>query len=139
MRFLTIILLFNLSSATNFESTGNNWISMEKNEKLFFLEGFFVSQITLNKYLQDAIKYDSSGDPYWQKPFVLVMYEQNLKEFSSSKIGINTIKISDYLDAFYQDSQNIKIPIVEAIRIISLRADGNNERADWFILKNLQN
>ena len=139
MRFLTIILLFNLSSATNFESTGNNWISMKKNEKLFFLEGFFVSQITLNKYLQDAIKYDSSGDPYWQKPFVLVMYEQNLKEFSSSKIGINTIKISDYLDAFYQDSQNIKIPIVEAIRIISLRADGNNERAGWFILKNLQN
>ena len=139
MRFLTIILLFNLSSATNFESTGNNWISMKKNEKLFFLEGFFVSQITLNKYLQDAIKYDSSGDPYWQKPFVLVMYEQNLKEFSSSKIGINTIKISDYLDAFYQDSKNIKIPIVEAIRIISLRADGNNERADWFILKNLQN
>ena len=139
MRFLTIILLFNLSSATNFESTGNNWISMKKNEKLFFLEGFFVSQITLNKYLQDAIKYDSSGDPYWQKPFVLVMYEQNLKEFSSSKIGTNTTKISDYLDAFYQDSQNIKIPIVEAIRIISLRADGNNERADWFILKNLQN
>ena len=139
MRFLIIILLFNLTSATNFESTGNNWISMKKNEKLLFLEGFFVSQITLNKYLQDAVKYDSSGDPYWQKPFVLVMYEQNLKEFSSSKIGIDTIKISDYLDAFYQDSQNMKIPLVEAIRIISLRADGNIERADWFTLKNLQN
>ena len=69
-------------------------------------------------------------------PFVIVMYEENLKEFTSEKIGINVDELSSRLDAFFQENENKNISIMESIRIISLRADGDTERADWFLLQN---
>ena len=137
---IPIIFLINLIfSNFNNNIIGEDWKVFQKSEKEMFLKGFFSSQYTLNEHLENAIKYDSAGDPYWQKPFVLVMYEQNLKEFSSINIGLNIIEISDRLDAFYQNQENINISIVEGIRIICLRADGQIERADWFVLQNRRN
>ena len=138
--FISIIFLFStIFSNVNNDIIGNDWQVWKKSEKDTFLKGFFSSQYTLNQHLEDAIKYDSAGDPYWQKPFVLVMYEQNLKEFSSIKIGLNILEMTDRLDAFYQNQENISIPVIEAIRIICLRADGKIERADWFLLQNRRN
>ncbi|MAJ43859.1 MAG: hypothetical protein CMF96_03815 [Candidatus Marinimicrobia bacterium] len=133
--FLISIVFSNLNSKV----IGDEWQTWGKNEKEVFLNGFYSSLHTLNKYLEDAIKFDSAGDPYWEKPFVLVMYEQNLKEFSSIKIGPYMSEIIDRLDAFYQKQENIDIPVIEAIRIICLRADGQIERADWFVLQNRRN
>ena len=104
-----------------------------------FLKGFYSSQLILNNHLKNAIQYESDGDPYWKKPFVLVIYEQNMKEFTSVKIGINTDELSDRLDAFYGELDNKIITVIEAIRIVCLRADGDNERADWLVLKSRRN
>ena len=62
-----------------------------------------------------------------------------MKEFTSVKIGINTGELSGRLDAFYGDSDNKIIAVMEAIRIICLRADGNIDRADWFVLQSRRN
>ena len=134
-----IILLIIINSFVFSEINGNTWENWSKIEKDSFLKGFYSSQRTLNNHLKNAIKFDSSGDPYWQKPFVLVMYEENLKEFVSVKMGINIDELGIRLDEFYSDSQNEIIPVIESIRIICLRADGDNERAEWFILQSLKN
>ena len=67
------------------------------------------------------------------------MYEQNMKEFTSVKMGINIDELSGRLDAFFQDVDNKNISIMESIRIISLRAEGDIERADWFLLQSRRN
>ena len=47
--------------------------------------------------------------------------------------------MSDRLGAFYENTENVKIPVIEAIRIICLRADGENERAEWFVMQSRRN
>jgi len=137
--FSILFLISSIYSNVNNEINGEDWNNWKHGEKEVFLKGFYSSQFTLNNHLEKAIKYDSAGDPYWQKPFVLVMYEQNLKEFMSVKVGINVPEMSDRLGAFYENIENIKIPVIEAIRIICLRADGENERAEWFVMQSRRN
>lgn len=138
-----LIILFIITgfvfSGFNNNLSGNDWGNWSKNEKSTFLKGFYSSQLTLNNHLKNAIKYESAGDPYWQKPFVIVMYEQNLKEFTSIKMGINIDELSGRLDAFFQDVENKNISIMESIRIISLRVEGDIERSDWFLLQSRRN
>ena len=139
-RIITLLLLCGfVFSGINNDINGNVWANWSNSEKDSFLKGFYSSQLTLNNHLKNAIQYDSAGDPYWKKPFVLVMYEQNMKEFTSVKMGINTYELSGRLDAFYGDSDNKIIAVMEAIRIICLRADGDIERADWFVLLSRRN
>ena len=139
-RIITLLLLCGfVFSEINNDINGNVWANWSNSEKDSFLKGFYSSQLTLNNHLKNAIQYESAGDPYWKKPFVLVMYEQNMKEFTSVKMGINTYELSDRLDAFYGDLDNKIIAVIEAIRIICLRADGDNERADWFVLQSRRN
>ena len=139
-RIITLLLLCGfVFSGINNDINGNVWANWSNGEKDSFLKGFYSSQLTLNNHLKNAIQYDSAGDPYWQKPFVLVMYEQNMKEFISVKMGINIVELGGRLDAFYGDSDNKIIAVMEAIRIICLRADGDIERADWFVLKSRRN
>ena len=136
---LIIVLFSSIFSNVNNEINGNDWQMWKQGEKEVFLKGFYSSHFTLNSHLENAIKYDSAGDPYWQKPFVLVMYEQNLKEFMSVKIGLNVPEMSNRLVAFYENVENMKIPVIDAIRIICLRADGENERAEWFVMQSRRN
>jgi hypothetical protein len=137
--YMSLIIFSMIFSGINNDINGNDWQEWKSGEKEVFLKGFYSSQFTLNNHLEDAIKYDSAGDPYWQKPFSVVMYEQNLKEFMSVKIGLNVAEMSNRIGAFYGNFENKRIPIIEAIRIICLRADGNIERADWFVLQNRRN
>ena len=135
-RIITLLFLCGfVFSGINNDINGNVWANWSNGEKDSFLKGFYSSQLILNNHLKNAIQYDSGGDPYWEKPFVLVIYEQNMKEFTSVKMGINTGELSGRLDAFYGDSDNKIIEVIEAIRIVCLRADGDNERADWFVLQ----
>ena len=139
-RIITLLFLCGfVFSGINNDINGNVWANWSNGEKDSFLKGFYSSQLTLNNHLKNAIQYDSSGDPYWKKPFVLVMYEQNMKEFTSVKMGINIGELGGRLDAFYGDSDNKIIAVIEAIRIICLRADGDIERADWFVLQSRRN
>ena len=139
-RIITLLFLWGfVFSGINNDINGNvlaNWSNCEKDS---FLKGFYSSQLALNNHLKNAIQYDSAGDPYWKKPFVLVMYEQYMKEFTSVKMGINIVELGGRLDAFYGDSDNKIIAVMEAIRIICLRADGNIDRADWFVLQSRRN
>ena len=139
-RIITLLLLCGfVFSGINNDINGNVWANWSNGEKDSFLKGFYSSQLALNNHLKNAIQYDSEGDPYWKKPFVLVIYEQNMKEFTSVNMGINIGELIGRLNAFYGDSENKIIAVMEAIRIICLRADGDIERADWFVLQSRRN
>ena len=40
-----------------------------------------------------------------------------------------------HMDAFYTNSDNYNIPIMEALRIVSLIQDGDNQKANLRLLK----
>ena len=43
--------------------------------------------------------------------------------------------VADAMDALYSNFDNGAIPILEAIRIVSLSQDGKTEKADIYLLK----
>ena len=104
--YLLFMLIFLNAMDFNNNFSGYIWSEWSDVKKESFLSGFLSSQLILNQHLKEAVRYDKAGNPYWQKPFVLVMYEENLKEFISVKMGINIDELGVRLDEFYSDSQN---------------------------------
>ena len=66
--------------------------------------------------------------------------EQDLKKITqeidqAKKAGYDVSVIAKALDAFYSNYDNIQIPLLEALRIVSLAQDSKTEKADLYLLK----
>lgn len=140
MRFLFIFSMVITLNAVDFNTnfSGHTWSEWNEMKKESFLSGFFSSQVILDQHLKEAIRYDKAGNPYWQKPFVVVMYERDLTEYSSVKVGFDVSEFRSRIDMFYEEDSNLLILLADAIRIVCLRADGEIERADWFVFQGRQ-
>ena len=58
-----------------------------------------------------------------------------INEHRSKKAGYDVSVIAKALDAFYSNYDNIQIPLLEALRIVSLAQDSKTEKADLYLLK----
>ena len=56
-------------------------------------------------------------------------------EYRSEEAGYNLKIIVMHMNAFYSNSDNIKIPILEAMRIVSLMQDGYRDKANIRLLQ----
>ena len=54
---------------------------------------------------------------------------------AQKKPGYDVSVIAKALDAFYSNYDNMLIPLLEALRIVSLAQDGKTEKADLYLLK----
>ena len=136
--YLLFMLIFLNAMDFNNNFSGYIWSEWSDVKKESFLSGFLSSQLILDQHLKEAVRYDKAGNPYWQKPFVIVMYEKDLSEYSSVKVGFDFKELKNRIDMFYDEEKNLSILLVDAIRIVCLRADGDIERADWFVFQSRQ-
>ena len=56
-------------------------------------------------------------------------------EYLAKEVGYNLKIISLHIDAFYSNSDNYKIPTMEAIRVVSLMQDGEAKKANSLLLQ----
>ncbi|MGY8780917.1 MAG: hypothetical protein ACKVJJ_04560, partial [Fidelibacterota bacterium] len=56
-------------------------------------------------------------------------------EHRSQEAGYEVDVVAKGLDAFYSNYDNTAIPLLEALRIVSLTQDGKTEKADLYLLK----
>ena len=56
-------------------------------------------------------------------------------EYLANEIGYNLKIIALHMDAFYSNSDNLNIPVMEALRIVSLMQDGENRTANTRLLR----
>ena len=66
------------------------------------------------------VKKQYNQDPNWVEPYFIERFYEILDEHRSKKIGYNVDIIAYAMDAFYSNYDNGSIPILEAIRIVSL-------------------
>lgn len=140
MKILTIFSMVMVLHAVDFNTnfSGHTWSEWDETKKDSFISGFLSSQVILDQHLKEVIRYDKAGNPYWQKPFVVVMYEKDLSEYTSVKVGFDVPELRHRIDVFYDEDTNLSILVADAIRIVCLRADGDIERADWFVFQSRQ-
>ena len=66
----------------------------------------------------------------WVQPYYIERYYEILDEYRSEKVGYDLSLIASHMDAFYSNSDNFNIPVMDALRVVSLVQDNENKRAN---------
>ena len=71
----------------------------------------------------------------WVEPYYIRRFYDIADEYRSNEVGYNLKIIAMHMDAFYTNSDNSRIPVMESLRIVSLIQDGERDRANLRLLK----
>ena len=111
------------------------WNQYDKDQKIAFINGAYgaISKIKSHHKLEvkkQYLNYKNLVQPYYIERF----YEIS-DEYISEKVGYDLSLIASHMDAFYSNSDNLKIPVMEALRVVSLVQDNENKKANIRLLR----
>ena len=75
------------------------------------------------------------NDDNWIEPYYIQRFYDVSDEYLSKDVGYNLKIIALHMDAFYTNSDNYYIPVLEALRIVSLVQDGDKKNANIRLLR----
>ena len=116
-------------------SPAKYWESLEIKEKVAFINGVYAAGAKLKFHHKQEVKKQFNQDPNWVEPYYIERFYEIIDEHRAKKAGYQVNLIAHALDAFYSNYDNTAIPLLEAVRIVSLAQDGNTEKADLYLLK----
>ena len=111
------------------------WESLVNNEKAAFINGVYATGAKLKYHHKQEINKQYNQNPSWVEPYFVERFYEIIDEHRSRKAGYDVSVIAKALNAFYSNYDNIQIPLLEALRIVSLAQDGKTEKADLYLLK----
>ena len=139
---IKIIFIWVLTLTTTF---GQNltpaefWIGYTQEEKIAFINGVYGTVSKLKSHHKTEVKKQYMHDDNWVEPYYIERFYQISDEYLANEIGYNLKIIALHMDAFYSNSDNLNIPVMEALRIVSLMQDGENRTANTRLLRAQQN
>ncbi len=135
-----LITLFIFSIVSQYVSAqqktpADYWLSLSKEEKLTFVNGAYAMASRLKTHHKVEVQKQYKGNPTFIEPYYIERYYEIIDEHLSTEVGRNLSLITGSMDALYANSDNVKIPLTEAIRIVSLAQDGERKKGDLLLLK----
>lgn len=132
---MLIFLLIFTSLPAQQKTPADYWMSLSQKEKLTFVNGAYAMASRLKSHHKVEVKKHYAGDLSFFEPYYIERYYEIIDEHLSTEVGRNLSLITGSLDALYANSDNAKIPLTEAIRIVSLAQDGERKKGDLILLK----
>ena len=117
------------------ESPSSFWISLSNKEKISFINGTYSALSVLKKKHKDEVAKQYLHDKNWIQPYYIDRYYSIIDEYHSEQVGYDLKIIALHVDALYANSDNLNIPIMEAIKVVSLMQDGDREKANLRLLQ----
>jgi len=111
------------------------WGNLSVEEKVSFVNGVYSAISLLKKHHEHEVYRQHKHDPNWSQPYYIERYYNIIDEYQSETVGYDLRVIALHMDALYANYDNRKIPIMEALRIVSLSQDGDRSRADLKLLQ----
>ena len=111
------------------------WISLSNKEKISFINGTYSTLSVLKKKHKDEVAKQYLNDKNWIQPYYIDRYYSIIDEYYSEQVGYDLKIIALHMDALYANSDNLNIPIMEAIKVVSLMQDGEREKANLRLLQ----
>ena len=111
------------------------WQSLEMKEKVAFINGVYSGGAKLKYHHKQEVKKQYNQDPSWVEPYYVERFYEIIDEHRSKKAGYDVELIAKALDALYSNYDNTEIPLLEALRIVSLAQDEKTDKADLYLLK----
>ena len=135
--FLIIFLLVQISFSQSKvkQSPSSFWISLSNKEKISFINGTYSALSVLKKKHKDEVAKQYLHDKNWIQPYYIDRYYSIIDEYHSEQVGYDLKIIALHVDALYANSDNLNIPIMEAIKVVSLMQDGDREKANLRLLQ----
>ena len=140
MRKIYIIWLLICSMTLNSQSPSLNlpsefWLDLTEPEKLSFVNGAYGAISLLKKSHRDEVAKQYLHDKNWIQPYYIERFYNIADEYVSEETGYNLSIIILHMDALYANSDNQKIPVLEAMRVVSLMQDGLSDKANLRLLQ----
>lgn len=117
------------------QSPSSFWISLSNKEKISFINGTYSALSVLKKKHKDEVAKQYLHDKNWIQPYYIDRYYSIIDEYYSEQVGYDLKIIALHMDALYANSDNLNIPIMEAIKVVSLMQDGDREKANLRLLQ----
>ena len=135
--FFIIFLLVQISFSQSEikQSPSSFWISLSNKEKISFINGAYSALSVLKKKHKDEVAKQYLHDKNWIQPYYIDRYYSLIDEYHSEQVGYDLKIIALHMDALYANSDNLNIPIMEAIKVVSLMQDGDREKANLRLLQ----
>ena len=117
------------------QSPSSFWISLSNKEKISFINGTYTALSVLKKKHKDEVAKQYLHDKNWIQPYYIDRYYSIIDEYHSEQVGYDLKIIALHVDALYANFDNLNIPIMEAIKVVSLMQDGDREKANLRLLQ----
>ena len=111
------------------------WSSLSDPEKISFVNGAYGAISALKKSHKDEVAKQYLHDKNWIQPYYIERFYDIADEYLSEEAGYNLSIIVMHMDALCVNSDNHKIPVLEAMRVVSLMQDGLRDRANLRLLQ----
>ncbi|MFQ6678582.1 MAG: hypothetical protein ACE5D0_09735 [Fidelibacterota bacterium] len=134
MKIIISILLFSLVYGQG-RTPSDYWGSLNESEKVSFVNGAYAAASDLKMHHQRQVKEQYIGNDNWVRPYYIDRFYEIVDEHISKEVEGNIDIIAKAIDAFYSNSDNANIPVMEAVRIVSMVQDGKNQKANLHLLK----
>ena len=132
--FFLFSILFSQSEST----PADFWNEYTYEEKIAFINGAYGAVAKLKAHHKAEVKKQFLHDDNWIEPYYIERYYDIADEYLAEEIGYNLKIIALHIDAFYSNSDNFHIPLLEALRIVSLMQDGERRTANLRLLRSQQ-
>ena len=133
MRLILILLSSVLLSQNSYPA--DFWRAYTDQEKIAYINGVFGAVAKLKSHHKGEVKKQYYHDDNWVEPYYIERFYEIADEYLANEVGYNLKIISMHVDAFYSNSDNYKIPTMEAIRVVSLMQDGEAKKANSRLLQ----
>ena len=130
---LSVNLLIGQAQVT--KSPSEFWFSLSSKEKISFINGAYSALSVLKKKHKEEVAKQYLNDRNWIEPYYIERYYSLIDEYSSEFVGYDLQLITMHMDALYTNSDNINIPVLEAMRVVSLIQDGKRKKANLRLLQ----
>ena len=130
---LSVNLLIGQAQST--KSPSEFWSSLSLKEKISFVNGAYSALSVLKKKHKEEVAKQYLNDRNWIEPYYIERYYSLIDEYSSKFVGYDLQLITMHMDALYTNSDNINIPVLEAMKVVSLVQDGKRKKANLRLLQ----
>ncbi|MDP6169153.1 MAG: hypothetical protein QF780_04020 [Candidatus Marinimicrobia bacterium] len=131
---LTFAIFYSLLHGQS-ASPADFWISYTQDEKISFINGAYGAISKIKAHHRSEVRKQYMHNDNWVEPYYIERFYQIADEYLADEIGYNLKIIAMHMDAFYSNSDNLNIPVMEALRVVSLMQDGDKKTANSRLLR----
>lgn len=134
MKYILSLIL--LTSVWAQDSTpADFWDDYSQEEKIAFINGVYGAIAKLKSHHRAEVRKQFLHKNDWVEPYYIERFYEITDEYRSQEVGYNLKIIALHMDAFYSNSDNLNIPVMEALRVVSLMQDGEQKKANVRLLR----